>query len=84
MDSMGHITTLPRNSNTKLLITTAARELASAKATLAVLRAEMDRLGAKNLIQRLAKVRRAAFGGWIALGNVLAGLIHRWINLLAL
>ena len=44
MDSMGHITTLPRNSNTKLLITTAAKELASAKATLAVLRAEMDRL----------------------------------------
>ena len=44
MDSMGHITTLPRNSNTKLLITTAAKQLASAKATLAVLRAEMDRL----------------------------------------
>ena len=44
MDSMGHITTLPRNSNTKLLITTAAKELASAKATLAVLRAEMTRL----------------------------------------
>ena len=42
--SMGHITTLPRNSNTKLLITTAAKQLASAKATLAVLRAEMDRL----------------------------------------
>ena len=44
MDSMGHITTLPRNSNTKLLITTAAKGLASAKATLAVLRVEMDRL----------------------------------------
>ena len=44
MDSMGHITTLPRNSNTKLLITTAAKELASAKATLAVLRTELDRL----------------------------------------
>ena len=44
MDSMGHITTLPRNSNNKLLITTAAKELASAKATLAVLRAEMTRL----------------------------------------
>ena len=42
--SMGHVTTLPKNSNTKLLITTAAKELASAKATLAVLRAEMDRL----------------------------------------
>ena len=35
MDSMGHVTTLPRNSNTKLLITTAAKELASAKARLA-------------------------------------------------
>ena len=45
MDGMGHITTLPRNSNTKLLITTAAKELASAKATLAVLRAEMDPSG---------------------------------------
>jgi len=44
MDSAGHITTLPKNSNTKLLITTAAKELASAKATLAVLRTEMDRL----------------------------------------
>ena len=44
MDSMGHITTLPKNSNTKLLITTAAKELASAKATLAVMRTEMDRL----------------------------------------
>ena len=41
MDSAGHITTLPRNSNTRLLITTAAKELASAKSTLAVLRAEM-------------------------------------------
>lgn len=44
IDSLGHITTLPRNNNTKLLITTAAKELASAKATLAVLRAEMERL----------------------------------------
>ena len=44
LDSWGHIVTLPKNSNTKLLITTAAKELASAKATLAVLRTEMDRL----------------------------------------
>ena len=44
MDSMGHITTLPKNSNTKLLITTAAKELASAKATLAIMRSEMTRL----------------------------------------
>ena len=44
MDSASHITTLPRNSSTRLLITTAAKELASAKATLAVMRAEMNRL----------------------------------------
>ena len=44
MDSMGHVTTLPKNSSTKLLITTAAKELASAKATLAVMRSEMTRL----------------------------------------
>jgi len=44
MDSAGYITTLPKNSNTKLLITTAAKELASVKATLAVMRAEMTRL----------------------------------------
>ena len=42
--SIGHITTLPKNSNTKLIITTAAKELASAKSTLAVLRTEMNRL----------------------------------------
>jgi len=42
--SKGQITTLPKNSNTKLLITTAAKELAGAKATLAVMRTEMDRL----------------------------------------
>ncbi len=44
MDSVGHITTLPKNSNTKLLITTAAKELASAKVTMAVMRAEMNGL----------------------------------------
>ena len=44
MDSAGHITTLPKNSNTKLLITTAAKELVSAKATLAVMHSEMNRL----------------------------------------
>ena len=44
IDSIGHITTLPKNSDTKLIITTAAGELTLAKATLAVPRAEMDRL----------------------------------------
>lgn len=44
MDSMGHITILPKNSNTKLLINTVAKELASTKATLDVMRAEMTGL----------------------------------------
>lgn len=44
MDGMGHITTLSKNCNTKLFITTAAKELALAKATLAVMYAEMDGL----------------------------------------
>ena len=46
--SCGHITTLPKNDNTKLLIATAAQELTTAKATLAVMRTEMLRL-AKRL-----------------------------------
>lgn len=41
VESCGHITTLPKNDNTKLLITTAAQELMTAKATLAVMRTEM-------------------------------------------
>ena len=46
--SCGHITTLPKNDNTKLLIATAAQQLLSGKMTLAALRAEMTRL-AKQL-----------------------------------
>ena len=78
--SIGHITTLPKNSNTKLIITTAAKELASAKSTLAVLRAEMDRL-ARQLpeydtvramygvaLQRLAEA--AADSALVGLGRV--------------
>lgn len=42
--SRGHITTLPKNDNTKLLITTATQQLIAAKSTLAVMRAEMLRL----------------------------------------
>ena len=42
--SCGHFTTLPKNSNTKLLITSAAQQLLAAKMTLATLRVEMDRL----------------------------------------
>ena len=46
--SCGHFTTLPKNDNTKLLITTAAQQLLAGKMTLAALRAEMTRL-AKQL-----------------------------------
>ena len=43
-ESCGHFTTLPKNDNTKLLITTAAQQLLAGKTTLAALRAEMTRL----------------------------------------
>ena len=46
--SCGHFTTLPKNDNTKLLITTAAQQLLAGKMTLAALRTEMTRL-AKQL-----------------------------------
>ncbi len=42
--SCGLITTLPKNENTKLLLTTAAQQLLTAKMTVAALRDEMDRL----------------------------------------
>lgn len=47
-DSIGHIVTLPKNDNTKLLIQTAARELTAMNELLAVVRGEMVRL-AKEL-----------------------------------
>ena len=47
-ESCGHFTTLPKNGNTKLLITTAAQQLLAGKMTLASLRSEMTRL-AKQL-----------------------------------
>lgn len=43
-DSCGHITTLPKNDNTKLLLTTAAQQLLAAKITLVAMRNEMLRL----------------------------------------
>ena len=43
-DSCGHITTLPKNDMTKLLITTAAQQLLTAKTTLVAMRNEMLRL----------------------------------------
>jgi hypothetical protein len=46
--SCGQFTTLPKNANTKLLITTAAQQLLAGKETLAAIRAEMTRL-AKQL-----------------------------------
>lgn len=47
-ESQGHIVTLPKNDNTKLLIQTAAKELTAMNELLASLRAEMVRL-AKEL-----------------------------------
>lgn len=44
VDSCGHITTLPKNDNTKLLITTAAQQLLAVKTTLVAMRTEMLRL----------------------------------------
>jgi transposase len=46
--SCGQFTTLPKNANTKLLITTAAQQLLAGKETLAAIRTEMTRL-AKQL-----------------------------------
>ena len=43
-ESCGHFTTLPKNDNTKLLITTAAQQLLAGKMTLAALRTEMTHL----------------------------------------
>ena len=48
LGSCGHFTTLPKNDNTILLITTAAQQLLAGKMTLAALRTEMTRL-AKQL-----------------------------------
>lgn len=46
-DSLGHIVTLPKNNNTKLLIQTAAKELTAMDELLAVVRREMVRLAAQ-------------------------------------
>lgn len=48
VESLGHIVTLPKNSNTKLLIQTAAKELTAMNELLAAVRSEMVRL-AKEL-----------------------------------
>ena len=47
-ESLGHIVTLPKNNNTKLLIQTAAKELTAMNELIAVVRGEMTRL-AKEL-----------------------------------
>lgn len=44
IESLGHIVTLPKNNNTKLLIQTAAKELTAMNELLAAIRAEMVRL----------------------------------------
>ena len=36
----------------------------------------LEQIGADDLVERLAQVGRTPLGGWIALGNVLAGLVH--------
>lgn len=48
VESLGHIVTLPKNNNTKLLIQTAAKELTAMTELLAAVRSEMVRL-AKEL-----------------------------------
>jgi len=48
IESFGHIVTLPKNSNTKLLIQTATKELTAMNELIAVVRSEMTRL-AKEL-----------------------------------
>ena len=46
-NSLGHIVTLPKNSNTKLLIQTAAKELTAMSELLAAVKAEMIRLASE-------------------------------------
>jgi hypothetical protein len=46
-NSLGHIVTLPKNSNTKLLIQTAAKELTAMSELLATVKAEMIRLASE-------------------------------------
>ena len=40
----------------------------------------LEQIGADDLVKCLAQVGRTPLGGRIALGNVLAGLVHRRIN----
>ena len=96
IDSIGHITTLPKNSNTKLIITTAAKELTSAKAALAVLRAEMDRLarqlpeyetvramygvGERTAPQLMAEIGDVRRFPHAALSSVSPASIRRWTS----
>lgn len=47
VESLGHIVTLPKNNNTKLLIQTAAKELTAMNELLSVVRSEMIRLAKK-------------------------------------
>ena len=36
----------------------------------------LEQIGADDLVERLAQVRRTPLGGWIALGDMLAGFVH--------
>ena len=40
----------------------------------------LAKIGADDLVQGLAQMGRSALSGWIALGDVLAGVIHSRIN----
>jgi len=65
IESLGHIVTLPKNNNTKLLIQTAAKELTAMNELLATVRTEMIRL-AKELPE--FETVRAMYG----VGNITA------------
>ena len=76
--SGGHFTTLPKNANTKLLITTAAQQLMTAKTTLVAIRTEMLRL-AKQLPEY--ETVHAIYGvGEITAAQLMAeiGDVHRF------
>jgi transposase len=46
IESCGHITTMPKNENTKLMVTAATAQLIATSQTVSLLRAEMSRLAA--------------------------------------
>ena len=65
IESLGHVVTLPKNRNTKLLVTTAAKKVTSFRGQLALLKDEMISIAKQlsayvigssmNYLQRLDK-----------------------------